>query len=676
MPRSAERADDEWHDGWDAGIGGDVEDERGRREERGGRRRESTWVRIANRDRGDAAVHLLGWDHSLAIAAMPAFNWTTSAKKRSVNPPPRGGQSAPQAFQSKPAGRLASSGATPAAPKASRSHDLVVLSSRTLDPARGQAPASAPAMPPAETFRQPTPQHSPMVEEAAFAFAPHHGMQSHAGRRQPALLALRDSPEYAGAWDVGSTTSGLDTASLHGDPTPTLLSLRQQPVYQLGSRLGSPAYGALAGFSLRDSGGGGMENWLRSPQAPSPLHHSHASRTPWLDQAPSPVPLFPRPSHRPPSPPPTLTTVRAGAGMASGAPHPLGVGDARPGTLKRSLESLGFDLMPIEPAPMLRQCSSPHHAAAAAAATRTPASEDLYPEVGSGLGMLAPRPRPPPPLSSSDAFASGFLLDALRPQTRPPRGALRSEATSQYTSSARLDDEPTHAMERPVDEPWRGQSAGAIAEADVRVGGSSVRVDGPTVSPFFAAASAGVSGTAAGGGRSAGGMARGGMLDDAEGESPLIHTLGRCHEATERAPAEPAARAPASSTLAQPTAPPPSPLPEAHQADSALAPSAPAAPRAMTPAPAAPASARSVRSRASSDSGVAADDAPLQLAREEYICAEYGSMSTVMRGSEAASTRVGEGPPAAAPAPRPTMRDQLTQTRPTMGVDAATQTDG
>ena len=135
----------------------------------------------------------------------------------------------------------------------------------------------------------------------------------------------------------------------------------------------------------------------------------------------------------------------------------------------------------------------------------------------------------------------------------------------------------------------------------------------------------------------------------------MLAQEGHGRELETRAALAPAASAPLTS---QPSAPPPSPLREGIASTAGRHPHAPAAST----------SARSVPSRASSESGVAADDAPLQQARAEYIGLEYGTFmghSDVDGGSAAA-------PP---PAPPPVMCDQRTQTVQTMGVDATTQTD-
>jgi len=255
------------------------------------------------------------------------------------------------------------------------------------------------------------------------------------------------------------------------------------------------------------------------------------------------------------------------------------------------------------------------------------------------------RHRPSAVHASDDGFSSGFLLDSLRPQARPPSTAPPSEHAFPSSTSVGVahDNDQRAAAER------RGLADEGVSSSGVRFGGARDArppLDRTTASPFFAAGSV----------RDCGSEPE--REDGRRAASPKIQMLaheGHGRELETRAALAPAASAPLTS---QPSAPPPSPLREGIASTAGRHPHAPAAST----------SARSVPSRASSESGVAADDAPLQQARAEYIGLEYGTFmghSDVDGGSAAA-------PP---PAPPPVMCDQRTQTVQTMGVDATTQTD-
>ena len=325
-------------------------------------------------------------------------------------------------------------------------------------------------------------------------------------------------------------------------------------------------------------------------------------------------------------------------------------------------------------------------------------------------GLSSP-PRSAAFADDDSAFESGFLLDALRPQTQA-QTSMRPSSTEGLADVLRArEEQPVYACGGPTAStttqlPSRTALEMLSDEEDEseRFALSSINGHSPALPTRRFGRSALDSGAGALGAR--GFLGRAGVEDSAdelrcdgpaltrtghEQREPIITMLSRPAE-TRAMAAAPAPSAPAASSVPAASS---APAAAAAAAGATCRPTAapPPSPFLCSPLPplpdALPDPHRSARrasdSRPSSEgSAVNADDRPLQLAREELIGAEYGSFmpagsqsgegaaggdgGRAQRGDE---TRVSQD----APPPKPTLRSVRTQTASSGGIDAGVQTD-
>ena len=614
---------------------------------------------------------------------MPAFNWTSTSKSR---------QQQHHSRQPKVASRRVSVQPTK---DHSLSLDLVALSSRTLDPSRGQscddAAASAVAnqlaqqqQPPSAGFGQ---RDDPPLELFDFPLGRRTAAQSEAPSGRATLYAFREQLEDSQPGDAGThpeldsrgprgsswersmhgsvCASTLDTSAARPAATPPLFEMAHGGYTEShASRRSTPATTSHA-FPF------GSDPISHQPRARSPMQSPPqpvgARTASWLQRSPTLLAY----GHGSGSPP---TVARP----ASDTAHALGAGSSRPNALKRSLLGLGVELEPLQMAPRRRH--SPEQPSVV--------SLDHLRD-----GLSSP-PRSAAFADDDSAFESGFLLDALRPQTQA-QTHMRPSSTEGLADVLRArEEQPVYACGGPTAStttqlPSRTALEMLSDEEDEseRFALSSINGHSPALPTRRFGRSALDSGAGALGAR--GFLGRAGVEDSAdelrcdgpaltrtghEQREPIIAMLSRPGETTSAMAATPAASADAAAEAVATAAPPASPF---------LSSPLPPLPDAL-PDPHRSARRASDSRPSSEGSAVNADDRPLQLAREELIGAEYGSFmpagsqsgegaaggdgGRAQRGDE---TRVSHD----APPPKPTLRSVRTQTASSGGIDAGVQTD-